>query len=470
MINEFLISLFSISIAGSVLFFFVMLIDKTLAVYEVSWQYFIMRLLLLFFLAPAILFPIIFLVQRQPKVEYVNGEDIKMWVSSSEEVINVIEKRWNCLSITIILFWFAGFIIIFLKAAMKDTQTLKKLEILAVKEENIEIHILKNKIRKELGIKKNIEIYRTRLVDSPCLCGILKTKIFFPELEFSYEEMEFLLKHELYHYKRNDVFYNMLTALFWGINWFNPITWVFTAYLYNFCEISCDQYILKNCNQIERERYANLLINMSGGVKGEKIYGLTSFKSQNEHFMKRRLYNIMRKKSYGKKVVIAGILCSLILCPVVTYGSTMGVTTIYNQVLESVPYDESFGFLEMNKKKMLDNLPEQAIIRTEVAYFTIDPKATNVIDFDIAASNSKYTTVSVKKGEKFFISLVGDSSDKFKVVISLNGKEKKVVSSNNGIVGINDYQADVSGTYKILIKNLMTSKTINVSGSIKISN
>lgn len=157
MINEFLISLFSISIAGSVLFFFVMLIDKILAVYEVSWQYFIMRLLLLFFLAPAILFPIIFLVQRQPKVEYVNGEDIKMWVSSSEEVINVIEKRWNWLSITIILFWFAGFIIIFLKAAIKDTQTLKKLEILAVKEENMEIHILKNKIRKELGRKTLIE-------------------------------------------------------------------------------------------------------------------------------------------------------------------------------------------------------------------------------------------------------------------------------------------------------------------------
>ncbi len=78
MINEFLISLFSISIAGSVLFFFVMLIDMILAVYEVSWQYFIMRLLLLFFLVPAILFPIIFLVQRQPKVTYVNGEDIKM--------------------------------------------------------------------------------------------------------------------------------------------------------------------------------------------------------------------------------------------------------------------------------------------------------------------------------------------------------------------------------------------------------
>lgn len=45
------------------------------------------------FLVPAILFPIIFFVQRQPKVEYVNGEDIKMWVSSSEEVMNVIEKK-----------------------------------------------------------------------------------------------------------------------------------------------------------------------------------------------------------------------------------------------------------------------------------------------------------------------------------------------------------------------------------------
>ena len=45
------------------------------------------------FLVPAILFSIIFFVQRQPKVEYVNGEDIKMWVSSSEEVMNVIEKK-----------------------------------------------------------------------------------------------------------------------------------------------------------------------------------------------------------------------------------------------------------------------------------------------------------------------------------------------------------------------------------------
>ena len=126
MINEFLISLFSISIAGSVLFFFVMLIDMILAVYEVSWQYFIMRLLLLFFLVPAILFPIIFLVQRQPKVTYVNGEDIKMWVSSSEEVINVVEKRWNWLSITIILFWFAGFIIIFFKNSDERYADIKK--------------------------------------------------------------------------------------------------------------------------------------------------------------------------------------------------------------------------------------------------------------------------------------------------------------------------------------------------------
>ena len=178
----------------------------------------------------------------------------------------------------------------------------------------------------------------------------------------------------------------------------------------------------------------------------------------------------MRKKSYGKKVVIAGILCSLILCPVITYGSTMEVTNIYNKVLESVPYDESLGFFEINKKKTPDNLPEQSVIRTEATYFAIEPKVTNVIDFNISASGSKYTTASVKKGEKIFISLVGDSSDKFKVVISLNGKEKKVVSSNNGIVGINDYQADASGTYKILVKNLMTSKIINVSGSIKISN
>ena len=144
------------------------------------------------FLVPAILFSIIFFVQTQPKVEYVNGEDIKMWVSSSEEVMNVIEKRWNWLSITIILFWFAGFIIIFFKAAIKDTQILKKLEILATKEEDIQTNTLKNNIRKELGIKKNIEIYRTRLIDSRCFC--INKKQFKDPIARIYFELFFIIK------------------------------------------------------------------------------------------------------------------------------------------------------------------------------------------------------------------------------------------------------------------------------------
>lgn len=90
------------------------------------------------------------------------------------------------------MFWFAGFIIIFFKAAIKDTQILKKLEILATKEEDIQTNTLKNNIRKELGIKKNIEIYRTRLIDSRCLC--INKKQFKDPIVRIYFELFFIIK------------------------------------------------------------------------------------------------------------------------------------------------------------------------------------------------------------------------------------------------------------------------------------
>lgn len=470
MMNEYLVTLCSVSLSGSILFLLMWLLDKKFKSYEVSWQQSIMKLLLFYFLIPAILVPVLFFIKQQPEIEYVNGEDITMWITPVEGMENIIEKRWNWLSLLLFSIWFIGFCIIFIRGVIRDARRIRQMEILATLEKDTKINQIKERIRKELKIQKNIDIYRTRLIDSPCICGIRKPKIFFPEMVFSEEEIEFLLKHELYHYKKNDVLYNMIISLFWGIHWFNPVTWKFTDYLYNFSEISCDQDALKTYDKGEREKYARLLINLSGEMEGRKVYGLTSFKSQEQKFMNRRLYNIMKQKKYGKKVIGLGIICSLILCPIVTYASTVGVTRGYNYLLNNVPYDESRGFFEVNKEKMPENLPKQKIIRTEATYFTIDPKVTNIMDFKIAANEKKETSAYVKKGEKIIISLVGDSSDRFKVIISLNGTEKKVVSSNNGLAGINDYKADTNGTYTITIKNLMTSKTINVSGSIKVSN
>lgn len=469
MINEYLVVLCSVSISGSVLFLVILLIDKLLKFYEVSWQQIVMKLLLFYFLAPAIVVPVLFFKQRQPEITYVNGEDIKMWISVVEGTENIIEKRWNWLSLFLLILWLTGFCLIFVRGAIRDSKTLKQLEILATLEDDQQINQSKDTIRKELNIQKNIDIYRTRLVTSPCICGILKPKIFFPDIVCSSEETEFLLRHELYHYKRHDVFYNMLISLFWGVHWFNPITWFFTAYLYNFCEVTCDQDVLKTCKQEQREKYANLLIQISGDMKGRKVYGLTSFKSQSEHFMQRRLYNIMKQKKCGKKAIAVGVICSLSLCPVVTYASTVGVAKTYDYLLNSVPYNEELGFFETNQEKMPENIPEQKIIRTEDTYFTIDSKGTNVVDFSIVANGKKETSTYVKKGGKILISLVGDTTDKFQVIISHNSEEKKVVSSSNGIVGINNYKADTSGTYKITIKNMMPSKTIHVSGSIRVS-
>lgn len=471
MINSFLIILFSISISGSILFSFVLLLDKIFCSYAVYWQSIIIKLLFLYFLLPSVFIPAIFLSRHQIEVEYVNGEDIKMWITQIEGTSNIMEKRWNGFSLFLLGIWIMGFCFIFIKRLIHDTKILQQLELLSMREEEQEIEGIKNYVRKELNIQRNIDIYKTNLVDSLCLCGIIKPKLFFPEIRFSEQEMIFLLKHELYHYKRKDVLYNMLISLFLGIHWFNPIIWIFIVYLHNFTEISCDQCVLKDCTKELREIYAQLLIRISTGMKRRELYGVTDFKVQSEKFINRRLYNIMKQKKYSKRRIAIGVLCSVMLCPTVTYASTITVTKTYDKILKYVPYNEALGFYKISEEKMPKELPKQKIIRTDETLFTINPKEVNYIDFKILANQGKETNVYIKKGQKVVLTATGDyNSDKFKVVLSLNGKEKKVVKSNEGTVIINDFQASESGTYKILIKNLMTSKTINIIGSIKIIN
>ena len=93
-------------------------------------------------------------------------------------------------------------------------------------------------------------------MSSPCITGWKETKIFLPKVSFSNKEIELLLKHELYHYKKRDIIYNFLIAIFWGIHWFNPIIWIFTAQIYNFGEVACDQFVLNGTSKEVRELYA----------------------------------------------------------------------------------------------------------------------------------------------------------------------------------------------------------------------
>ena len=76
--------------------------------------------------------------------------------------------------------------------------------------DNLIINVLINQ-QNDLKIKQNVDIYKLDGLYTPIITGIFKSKIILPDKKYTESELNFILKHELIHYKRKDNFFKCLS-------------------------------------------------------------------------------------------------------------------------------------------------------------------------------------------------------------------------------------------------------------------
>lgn len=464
--NRFIVILLTISFAGDILFLLFLLLDCVFKNYDAIVKNLLMKGIFLFFFIPAISVPFIYFIKISPVVHYTRGGDIQMWIMYTSNSEYIFKQNYSGMGMFIFYVWLIVFFIVFCRTLWLEKGKLDQISILSKEETNEKINKVKENIINELHINRDIRIYRTNLVVSPCVCGILQPKIILPNVQYSETDIELILRHELYHYKKHDIIFHLLLFLFFAFYWFNPLIKLITKQLHSLCEMSCDQLVLKNSSKERKIAYAKLLIQSFERVGESKYNRLTSFTSQGERIIKKRLYSIMKENSKIDKKMLAGVIVFLcVLCPVTTLAATLGVTTVYNQILahtnffavSQVEYDEE------EAKRLLKEYTESI---KEVKTFTLDNKISNTIDFKIAG-NEKSTSkeFEVKKGNSIKIMLLGEQiADQFRVVIKEGQKQEWVRDSNQSEVNYT-YTADETANYTIIIKNL-NSTTLHISGSI----
>lgn len=173
-----------------------------------------------------------------------------------------------------------------------------------------QILMLMQSIKEDLGISGHIGLYVCPYIGCPMMIGYFRSRILLPMTEFSHDELRFILKHELVHYKRKDLWYKCLLLLATAMHWFNPIVHLMAKAVNIQCEISCDAEVINNANMNTRCQYCETIIealrmqskklrtalssNFYGGMKG----------------MKSRISFIMdnTKKKLGLSVIIATLI------------------------------------------------------------------------------------------------------------------------------------------------------------------
>jgi beta-lactamase regulating signal transducer with metallopeptidase domain len=77
------------------------------------------------------------------------------------------------------------------------------------------------------------------------LIGFFRPALLLPSAEITSDGLVLILRHELIHLKRHDLWYKALVLLATVIHWFNPVVYIMAKAIAAQCEISCDEQVLQ---------------------------------------------------------------------------------------------------------------------------------------------------------------------------------------------------------------------------------
>ncbi|WP_312279487.1 M56 family metallopeptidase [Oscillibacter sp.] len=183
---------------------------------------------------------------------------------------------------SVFLIWHLFSHLRFLSAVKRWSEDVKDVDILRIF----------NNTKAELHINKYIPIKSCACIKTPMVVGLLRPVVLLPQVTFSEDELPLILKHELVHIKRKDLWYKILMLSTLAIHWFNPVIHLAVRSVLNLCEISCDEEVLKGIGAKGRARYGESVIGTMRNSGAYKTALSTNFYSGTKS-MKKRIYAMM---------------------------------------------------------------------------------------------------------------------------------------------------------------------------------
>lgn len=196
------------------------------------------------------------------------------------------------------------------------------------------VHICKYR----MGIKSNVTVLITSAVNNPALYGLFKPKLLIPPTivkQLKSHELQYIILHELSHFRRKDLAVNWMICVLQMIHWFNPILWFAFDRMREDCEIACDALALSFTDAEDKKEYGFTIINLLEGssnvIKPHGMMGLSSRKSK----LKRRLTMISQYKKNTYRLSALALIVFIVIGAVLLTNTQKGVASTPQNVTSS---------------------------------------------------------------------------------------------------------------------------------------
>ncbi|MDQ0168026.1 M56 family metallopeptidase [Bacillus horti] len=186
---------------------------------------------------------------------------------------------------------------------------------------NSEAVLLLPFIKESLGIKSNIQLAYSSGIRSPVLVGLWSPTIYLPVEKTANVDMSMVIRHELIHLKRKDLWFKAFTLGASALHWFNPLVHLLRKDIHTWSELSCDEEVVREMSYAERKRYGETILNVVAGSRNLPVQFCASLSGDGKQ-LKRRLEIMLNTKKLKKSTIV---LTTVALITVGAVGTTTAV-------------------------------------------------------------------------------------------------------------------------------------------------
>ncbi len=174
---------------------------------------------------------------------------------------------------------------------------------------------------REMGVRRPPVLRVSPEAGSPMMMGLLRPRLMLPTEDIGERELAFVLRHELTHHRRHDLWYKLALLLANGMHWFNPLIFLLRREAERDLELTCDDAVVARADAETRRAYSETLLASVHRQKGLSRAVLSTHFYGGKEVMKERFRNILGKR--GRKW--GGLALALVLLGTVAAACTFGV-------------------------------------------------------------------------------------------------------------------------------------------------
>ena len=354
----------------------------------------------------------------------------------------------------IALFWLAGAIATVLKFGERTFRIRRE------KERCFPCKMYVQKIfedcKRELGIRRSIEVLQGYRIQIPMTAGMLKPCVFLPVEDMEEEQLKTCIYHELTHYKKHDIFWNYIACLMVCIHWYCP--WIRTVFRKNdeWSEVICDLSTIGYVGSAKR--YFTTIFEMSQKSQGIKAYRAAClFESQDS--LEQRIYYAMMYRKQKKIKYVAVIAMTVIFCGM-SVTSTLAVSNGYQKVytkwVQETEIEEEADIAEAEEVSYEE---KRAILKDEIGekIKKINMKNNDVRTLKESIKSGKrirYKKIYAKQNQVIEISVAGDKKfQNIKVGIADKNNNIRYIQDNKVEEVIHAFIIKKEGIYNVFIES-----------------